>query len=220
MRRIADTLRVKKVSRINLKNFFSIDVLLTLKAVNNSDVFVGISFLRNETALFPSCIPFTDRSTPGKWYSIDYSIHCGQDLDAMRASFTALSSVVNIAKLSFVYKGNKEPSCSYGLYCPLRQDDEDSPVEVKAEESSDELPITADFSDGYMDNDEMSEVESDSNESDGGEREEEELKEFSVNTEGLVTLCNLLGLQMPSEVFLIYLISLQFISFLCSSLFR
>ena len=66
----------------------------------------------------------------------------------------------------------------------------------------------------------MSEVESDSNESDEGEREEEELKEFSVNTEGLVTLCNLLGLQMPSEVFLIYLISLQFISFACSTSFR
>ena len=71
MRRIADTLRVKKVSRINLKNFFSVDVLLALKAVDNSDVFVGISFLRNETTQFLSRILFMDRNTPGKWYSID-----------------------------------------------------------------------------------------------------------------------------------------------------
>ena len=119
-----------------------------------------------------------------------------------------------------MYKGNKVPSCTFGLYCSLYRDDEAS-SEDNNSESSDELPITADFSDGYVDNDnEMSEVESDSDESNGGEREEEELKVFDVDMESLVALLNLLELQMPSEVFLMYLISLQFISFLCVKAFR
>lgn len=48
------------------------------------------------------------------------------------------------------------------------------------------------------------------------EKPEEELVKFEVNSDALVTLCNLLNPQMPSDVFLMYLVSLQFISFSCS----
>ena len=45
------------------------------------------------------------------------------------------------------------------------------------------------------------------------EKPEEELIKFEVVNDSLATLCNLLNPQMPADVFLMYLVSLQLISF-------
>ena len=57
----------------------------------------------------------------------------------------------------------------------------------------------------------MSEVDEQSEEE--KEKPEEELIKFEVVNDSLATLCNLLNPQMPADVFLMYLVSLQLISF-------
>lgn len=64
----------------------------------------------------------------------------------------------------------------------------------------------------------MSEVDEQSEEE--KEKPEEELIKFEVVNDSLATLCNLLNPQMPANVFLMYLVSLQLISFALQQPFR
>ncbi|KAK8833103.1 hypothetical protein WA577_002718, partial [Blastocystis sp. JDR] len=185
MQRIADSVRVTRVAKINLTNFYSVEASMSMKAIDNSDVFLSVSFLRSEDVLRKN----------GKWSVVDYSLHCGQDLDNM----------FPLLKLSFAYKGTSEPSCLYGFDPAIEEEKDEDPI---IDESSDDLPITAEFSDGYVaSEEEMSEVDEQSEEE--KEKPEEELIKFEVVNDSLATLCNLLNPQMPADVFLMYLVSLQ-----------
>lgn len=104
----------------------------------------------------------------------------------------------------------------YGFDPAIEEEKDEDPI---IDESSDDLPITAEFSDGYVaSEEEMSEVDEQSEEE--KEKPEEELIKFEVVNDSLATLCNLLNPQMPADVFLMYLVSLQLISFALQQPFR
>ena len=83
MQCIADSVRVTRVAKINLTNFYSVEASMSMKAIDNSDVFLSVSFLRSEDVLFVPLGCVTVRRKNGKWSVVDYSLHCGQDLDNM-----------------------------------------------------------------------------------------------------------------------------------------
>ena len=120
-------------------------------------------------------------------------------------SVPAISNLVTLLKLSFAHKGVDEPSGYFGFESTVESEIE----EPEINEPSDDLPITADFSDGYSVNDdnEMSEESSESSVQ-PKDLPEEELIEFSLNSDALQELSLLLNPAM-----LMYIVSLEFISF-------
>ena len=124
-----------------------------------------------------------------------------------------------MAKLSFAHKGPGEPSGYYGFESVIEETIEEPSV---SESSSSDLPITGDFSDEYSvhDENEMSEESEHSGEEENAEaanadREvaEEELLQFDVNNDLVKQLGEILNPAMPPEVLLMYLVSMEFISF-------
>lgn len=83
MQRISNSLRVTRIAKINLTNFYSVEASMCIKAIDNSDVFLSVSFLRNEDVLSFLLDGMMNRRKNGQWSVIDYCIHCGQDLDNM-----------------------------------------------------------------------------------------------------------------------------------------
>ena len=73
MKIVSASVRVAKLSSINLSDFFSVEVSIAFTSPSGSDVYVSISFLRHLDVL----------RTNGKWNVVDYSIYCGQDWDSM-----------------------------------------------------------------------------------------------------------------------------------------
>ena len=122
----------------------------------------------------------------------------------------SISNLVTLLKLSFAHKGIDEPSGYYGFESTVESEIEEPDIN----EPSDGLPITADFSDGYSVNEdnEMSE-ESSRSSVEPKDLPEEELIEFSLNSEALQQLSLLLNPAMPPNVLLMYIVSLEFISF-------
>lgn len=51
MKRIASCVRVSRVARIRLTNFFSVEATLVFSIPNSKEVYLTISFLRNEDFL-------------------------------------------------------------------------------------------------------------------------------------------------------------------------
>lgn len=125
---------------------------------------------------------------------------------------------VTLAKLSFAHKGPDEPSGYFGFESVIAETIEEPSVS----ESSSDLPITGDFSEEYSvhDEDEMSEVsehreveENVGNPTVNRDPVEEQLVQFNVNSDLVKQLGAILNPAMPPEVFLMYLVSLEFISF-------
>ena len=125
---------------------------------------------------------------------------------------------MTLAKLSFAHKGPDEPCGYYGFESVI----EETIEEPSISESSSDLPITGDFSDGYSvhDENEMSEESAHSEEEENAETAnaeheaiEEELIEFNVSAELVQKLGSILNPAMPPEVFLMYIVSMEFISF-------
>ena len=83
MKIVSASVRVAKLSSINLSDFFSVEVSIAFTSPNGSDVYVSISFLRHLDVLFSLLLSLMNRRTNGKWNVVDYSIYCGQDWDSM-----------------------------------------------------------------------------------------------------------------------------------------
>ena len=83
MKIVSASVRVAKLSSINLSDFFSVEVSIAFTSPSGSDVYVSISFLRHLDVLFPLLLSLMNRRTNGKWNVVDYSIYCGQDWDSM-----------------------------------------------------------------------------------------------------------------------------------------
>ena len=99
----------------------------------------------------------------------------------------------------------------YGFDISLEEERDPEP---EIEEGSSDLQ-NADFSDGYIDNVQFSSV--DDNEEPNTketEQEEEKMIEFSIDWGNLDTLVGILNPGMPREAFLMYLVSMEYISFL------
>lgn len=52
MRRLANSVRVQKVSKIDLNTFYSLETSLVLSSIDNKDVYVNISFLRHNQVVY------------------------------------------------------------------------------------------------------------------------------------------------------------------------
>lgn len=87
MRRIADSISCLKASKIDLTDFFSMETTLLAKSINNTDVYISISFLRHNEALYNYVYPVIFSSNNKDWKIIEYSIYCGESLDDMCISF-------------------------------------------------------------------------------------------------------------------------------------
>lgn len=111
-----------------------------------------------------------------------------------------------LLKLSFKYKGEDIPTNCCGFDSEMFSDGE---PEIE-EPSDDDLPITIELGEENMPKLEMSEDEG----VDEKQDTEEILIEFDVKFDILQVLFNLLNPQMPPEAFLMYIVSLQYISFL------
>lgn len=220
MNTLAKSVRVSKLSSISLTDFYSVEASFVLVSPNNSSVNISISFLRHHDMLFSLIgLGLWFRRKNGKWSTIDFAIYCGDDWDSMSmCQSSCYSCVVTLAKLSFAHKGPEEPSGYYGFESII----EETIEEPSVSESSNELPITGNFSDECSANDdnEMSEEsehgeEEENAETANADREvaEEELIKFDVNNDLVKQLGAILNPAMPPEVFLMYLVSMEFISF-------
>ena len=114
-------------------------------------------------------------------------------------------SIDSLVKLSFKHKGDDVPSNCCGF--DVEQQESDDPI--VEDPSDDDLEITATFSDAEVPDLEMSEDEIEEENA----NIEERLIQFNVDSDVLNTLCGLLSPQLPNEVFLMYLVCLQYISF-------
>ena len=54
MQRIAQSVRVLKVSKIDLTDFFSLETNISMSSYTNSIVYISINFLRHEEVLYTS----------------------------------------------------------------------------------------------------------------------------------------------------------------------
>ena len=54
MQRIAQSVRVLKVSKIDLTDFFSLETNISMSSYTNTNVYISISFLRHEEVLYTS----------------------------------------------------------------------------------------------------------------------------------------------------------------------
>ena len=206
MRRIADSISCLKASKIDLTDFFSLETTLLAKSINNTDVFISISFLRHSETLYSFVRSFICSSKDKDWKIIEYSICCGESLDDMCILLFFSLHLDSLLKLSFKYKGDDMPTNCCGYDSEMFSDGE---PEIE-EPSEDNLPITIELSEDNLPRLEMSEDEVEAEKPET----EEILIEFDVKFEILQVLYNLLNPQMPPEVFLMHIVSLQYISFL------
>ena len=52
MHRLSSTVRVLKYSKVDLNDFLSVETTFSLSTVNNTNIFIGISFLRHNEVLY------------------------------------------------------------------------------------------------------------------------------------------------------------------------
>lgn len=76
MQRIANSVTVQKTSKINLTDFFSHETTFVLKSTDNKDVYISISFLRHNQALYKFLLLLTlgIRMATGKSSNILYTV--------------------------------------------------------------------------------------------------------------------------------------------------
>lgn len=111
-----------------------------------------------------------------------------------------VSSLDTLLKLSFAHEGMNEFSCVYGFDVSTEEDqNSDTGESIEVAESLDKL---------------SSESEEMSQEEENTVEPTEELLSFEVNGTNLETLVGMLEPGMSKEQFLMYLVSLEFISFL------
>ena len=88
MNKLAQSVRVSKLSSISLTDFYSVEASFVLVSPNNLNVNISMSFLRHLDILY--CLigfGLWLRKQNGKWSTIDYAIYCGDDWDSMSKSF-------------------------------------------------------------------------------------------------------------------------------------
>ena len=118
--------------------------------------------------------------------------------------------VDSLLKLSFSHKGSRNYECVYGFDISL---EEEKNPEPEVEEESSDLQ-NADFSDGYVENAPFSSVDDEEETSTKeSEKEEERMIEFSIDWSNLDTLVGILNPGISREAFLMYLVSMEYISF-------
>ena len=117
-----------------------------------------------------------------------------------------------LLKLSFSHKGSRNYECVYGFDISL---EEERNPEPEVEEESSDLQ-NADFSDGYVENAPFSSVDDEEEAyAKESEKEEEKMIEFSIDWSNLDTLVGILNPGISREAFLMYLVSMEYISFQC-----